>query len=352
MVPQENITGNEYSNKISEILKRTNQLIKEGKLDSAQGELIRANLEAKERYYKNLSSGQKKEKFDTSTNMPLEPSLTPIETLMNKIISTPQKESKASIIDSEIKTGHLNDKNTANKQRNRKVEYDYYREALKSMWMDGPLSQEEKKQLEELKLVLEITEPEHQTLEKEAKLICYKDALQQFLLSGISPVKGAKTIVAIREAFGITKAEHEEIQKKYFTKAKESREKILLIDDDKQFLEAISALLIEGGFQVTAVDNADEAYSILQKYTPDLILCDIKLENSSMDGLAFFKKIQLDKRIRQIPFIFVTGYSDENIARAGRELGVDDFITKPVSKNVLISLVRGKIKRFKQLFNQ
>lgn len=344
MIQKENIPQNEFSQRISEILKRTNKLVKEGKLDSAQGELIRANLEAKERYYKSSSSPHINITQRSTTDLPLKP----IEALMNTIISPVSNNIKTVEQPSIAPTKSVR----SNKVNNRTIEFDYYREALKKMWYDGPLTPDEKRQLQKLRMVLEITDTEHGMLEKETKMECYKDALRQFLINGTSPVRGAKTIVQIREAFDIRKEEHEAIKKQMFTKESESRNKILIIDDDVKFLEAIAALLTEDGFNVTATNTSDEAYTILNKYIPDLILCDINLKNSSMDGLSFYKKIRVDKRFNQIPFIFITGYADEEIVRAGRELGADDYVIKPVPRNVLTALIRGKIKRFRQLLQK
>jgi DNA-binding response OmpR family regulator len=99
------------------------------------------------------------------------------------------------------------------------------------------------------------------------------------------------------------------------------------------------------------VTTSDEALVHLQDYIPDLILCDIYLKTSSMDGFTFYQKVQQTKYLQQIPFVFLTGLTDENLAKTGRELGADDYLVKPISSSALISVIRGRIKRAKQLRN-
>jgi DNA-binding response OmpR family regulator len=114
-------------------------------------------------------------------------------------------------------------------------------------------------------------------------------------------------------------------------------------------LGLLAATLEDFGFDVTALPTSDEAYALLRKFTPDLILCDINLETSTMGGFTFYEKAQELKNIQSIPFIFLTGLTDEALVRTGKELGVDDYLMKPISEQNLVSTLRGKLKRFRQI---
>jgi DNA-binding response OmpR family regulator len=127
------------------------------------------------------------------------------------------------------------------------------------------------------------------------------------------------------------------------------RSKILVIDDDTRLLELLEASLEDNGFDVTALSTSDEAYALLRKFVPDLILCDINLETSTMGGFTFYEKVQELKNVQSIPFVFLSGLTDEVLVRTGKELGVDDYLMKPISEQTLVSTLRGKLKRFKQL---
>jgi DNA-binding response OmpR family regulator len=127
------------------------------------------------------------------------------------------------------------------------------------------------------------------------------------------------------------------------------RDKVLIIDDDTRLLELLATSLEDNGFDVTALSTSDEAYALLRKFVPDLILCDINLETSTMGGFTFYEKVQELKNVQGIPFVFLTGLTDEALVRTGKELGVDDYLMKPISEQTLVSTLHGKLKRFRQL---
>jgi len=111
-------------------------------------------------------------------------------------------------------------------------------------------------------------------------------------------------------------------------------------------LQAIEQTLVSNDFKVTAVTTTDEAMALLQKWTPDLILCDVNLETSTMGGFSFYESIRKFEYLNQVPFIFLSGLNDQILIQAGKEMGVDDYLTKPITEKNLIAAVKGKIKRF------
>ena len=87
----------------------------------------------------------------------------------------------------------------------------------------------------------------------------------------------------------------------------------------------------------------------MKKFTPDIILCDINLETSTMGGFTFFEKVQEIDHLKKVPFIFLSGLNDDVIIRTGKEMGADDYLTKPIKGQNLLAALRGKLKRFEQL---
>jgi DNA-binding response OmpR family regulator len=158
------------------------------------------------------------------------------------------------------------------------------------------------------------------------------------------------SITDLQHIFQISNEEHLYIQ----TRSKNTiqhaqQDKVLVIDDDTRLLELLAASLEDSGFEVIALPTSDEAYTLLRKLTPDIILCDINLETSTMSGFAFYEKVQKLNNVQNIPFLFLTGLTDESLVRTGKELGVDDYLLKPISEQTLVSTLRGKLKRFRQL---
>jgi CheY-like chemotaxis protein len=125
--------------------------------------------------------------------------------------------------------------------------------------------------------------------------------------------------------------------------------KVVMIDDDKDLLSVLSLSIESFGFEVIAVSTSDEAYVLLKKFTPDIILCDINLETSTMGGFTFFEKVQEIEHLKQVPFIFLSGLNDDVLIRTGKELGADDYLVKPIKEQNLLAALRGKIKRFEKL---
>jgi CheY-like chemotaxis protein len=128
-----------------------------------------------------------------------------------------------------------------------------------------------------------------------------------------------------------------------------SKPRVVIIDDDEKLLNLFKETITDGGFHVDAFSTSDEAYKFIQEHVPDLILCDINLETSTMGGFTFYEKIREITQLAEVPFIFLTGLTDEVLVRTGKELGVDDYLTKPISEKALLSTVKGKVKRFQQL---
>ncbi|HEY6951783.1 MAG TPA: response regulator [Bacteroidota bacterium] len=124
---------------------------------------------------------------------------------------------------------------------------------------------------------------------------------------------------------------------------------ILVIDDDVNMLEAVSQMLMGNGYEVAPVSTSDEAFALLKTWKPQLILCDVNLETSTMGGFSFFEKTRDLEGVASIPFVFLTGLNDEVLVRKGKEMGVDDYLLKPISEENLIATVKGKLKRFNDL---
>ncbi len=130
---------------------------------------------------------------------------------------------------------------------------------------------------------------------------------------------------------------------------KNSVNTVLVIDDDKKMLELVSETLTSHDFEVVSLTTSDEAFLLLQKWAPGLILCDVNLETSTMGGFSFYESIRKLEHLNKVPFIFLTGLNDRVIMRTGKEMGVDDYLTKPISEENLVATVKGKMKRFAML---
>jgi DNA-binding response OmpR family regulator len=125
--------------------------------------------------------------------------------------------------------------------------------------------------------------------------------------------------------------------------------KIAVIDDDEQILTVMKETLVQAKYDVVGFSTSDNALEFFEKEGVDLILCDISLETSTMNGFIFYERTRELRHLQQVPFVFITGLDDDVLMREGKEIGVDDFLVKPIHRENLLATVRGKIKRYEQL---
>lgn len=118
---------------------------------------------------------------------------------------------------------------------------------------------------------------------------------------------------------------------------------ILVVDDNPDVIEGIKLTLEMEGFQVLTAATGREALHILERITPDLILADIMMPE--MDGYELYDAVHADERWLQVPFIFVTAKTDKVDIRRGKEMGADDYITKPFDLDDVVAAIRGRLKR-------
>ena len=114
--------------------------------------------------------------------------------------------------------------------------------------------------------------------------------------------------------------------------------KILLIDDEKDFLSLLEDTLEIRDFEVIAVDNAVEAGMELASKLPELILMDIKMPG--IDGLQACAAIRRNPATKNIPIIVVSALSDESYRKEARKLGVAEYFVKPVDIEKLIRKIK------------
>jgi CheY-like chemotaxis protein len=110
--------------------------------------------------------------------------------------------------------------------------------------------------------------------------------------------------------------------------ASNSKQRLLLVDDDPESLELFSALLSEAGYRVDRADNALAAICEVVRHAPDLVLADIRMP--IVDGRELVREFKSHNDTQHIPVVALTGYDTPEMRKSAREAGYDDFITKPI----------------------
>lgn len=116
--------------------------------------------------------------------------------------------------------------------------------------------------------------------------------------------------------------------------------KILLVEDDKSIVTALSDFLRTEGFGVSNASGQKEALELLKSESFDLILLDVCL----LDGNGFSLCAEIKNKYT-IPIIFLTASSDEGSIVTGLDIGADDYISKPFKPRELISRIKSVLRR-------
>jgi len=117
---------------------------------------------------------------------------------------------------------------------------------------------------------------------------------------------------------------------------------ILVVEDDAANRDYATAVLTSEGFEIEAVESAEQALGLIRRRTPDLILMDIQLPG--MDGLELTRRLKADPATEPIPIVAMTGQTMPIHQRAAMAAGCAGFIWKPATPAALASEVRTHIK--------
>ena len=118
--------------------------------------------------------------------------------------------------------------------------------------------------------------------------------------------------------------------------------KILLVDDDQSLIRIFEYNLNKAGFECVIAESADEAFTKMETFTPDLIISDIMMPGT--DGFQFRRRLLEDEKLRIIPFVFLTAKAEETDILEGYELGITDYVVKTAGPKVVVAKVSAILK--------
>jgi CheY-like chemotaxis protein len=115
------------------------------------------------------------------------------------------------------------------------------------------------------------------------------------------------------------------------------RESILLVDDNPDNLKLLRVVLSSQGYDLRTACDAAEALALLETFRPRVILLDMQLPG--MDGLELTRRLKADARTRDIVIVAVTAYAMKGDQEKVRQAGCDDYLAKPIDKELLRRVV-------------
>lgn len=124
-------------------------------------------------------------------------------------------------------------------------------------------------------------------------------------------------------------------------------EQILVIEDNSDLNLAICEILSAYGYPVRSARNGVEGLKLIEQAPPDIILCDIMMPE--MDGYTLLRHTRTNPQLRTIPFIFLTARSSNTDQRRALNIGIEDYLVKPVEEEDLILAIRNAMRRRKDM---
>lgn len=119
---------------------------------------------------------------------------------------------------------------------------------------------------------------------------------------------------------------------------------ILVCDDERDIVSALTIYLTTGGYQVFPAYDGKEALALLEKEDIHLVLLDIMMP--TMDGIETMTRL---REVSNVPVIFLTAKSEDTDKIMGLNLGADDYVTKPFNPIELLARVKSQLRRYLQL---
>ncbi|WP_017660695.1 putative bifunctional diguanylate cyclase/phosphodiesterase [Baaleninema simplex] len=118
---------------------------------------------------------------------------------------------------------------------------------------------------------------------------------------------------------------------------------ILAIEDEDYVRDILVDMLEAEGFEVLQAENGVVGCQLAREHQPDLILCDIMMPE--LDGYGVLTQLNRLQETETIPFIFLSAKADRIDFRVGMDLGADDYLTKPFTRDELLSAVSTRLKK-------
>jgi CheY-like chemotaxis protein len=123
-----------------------------------------------------------------------------------------------------------------------------------------------------------------------------------------------------------------------------SKAKILVVDDDPDFVAFTRAVLESNDFEVVSAGNSDQGMLTLAREKPDLVVLDV-IMSSVLDGLSMSQRMAENETFRHVPIIMVTSIANTDylaLFPTDESIHIDAFVTKPIAPKELLRQI-GKL---------
>jgi len=117
--------------------------------------------------------------------------------------------------------------------------------------------------------------------------------------------------------------------------------RIMIIEDEEPIRNNLRRFLQMEGYAVIEAENGQRGLELIRTSLPDLVICDVMMPE--LDGFGLLKILRADPHTAAVPFVFLTASAEKESLEHGRELGADEYVTKPFNLPQLAALIRRRL---------
>jgi len=123
----------------------------------------------------------------------------------------------------------------------------------------------------------------------------------------------------------------------------QSKRRILVVDDEEDVTDLVRYHLEAEGFQVECINDPNLILGVARDFQPNLFILDVMMPG--LNGMQICRMIRSDKKLMEVPIVFLTAKSEEEDRITGLETGADDYICKPFNIKELVLRIKAVLKR-------
>jgi CheY-like chemotaxis protein len=126
-----------------------------------------------------------------------------------------------------------------------------------------------------------------------------------------------------------------------------SKAKILIVDDDPDFVEYTRTVLENSDYRMVSAGNSDQGMLVLSREKPDLVVLDV-IMSSILDGLSMSQRMADDPDLKHVPIVMVTSIANTDylaLFPTDESIHIDAFLTKPIAPSELLRQIGRLLER-------
>jgi PleD family two-component response regulator len=179
------------------------------------------------------------------------------------------------------------------------------------------------------------------------KFEAYAEALWLAWMDGVITETERKVLESMRDRYGISAEESRQadLRVQDLRKKQASKDVILIVDDDKNHSLALSKAFRLRGYDVMFAAKPEDAFQYLQSNIPTAVVSEVRFPSTTIDGFELHRRVRAVPAMVMAPFFFTVRITDRDVLLAALRTGVDHILVKPADPEFIMAAMDGKRHR-------